>query len=96
MPSAATLHAAVLCAGISEFMAEDYLNRWYPLGPDGNRTGILEVLQVPCVPLAYVLDAAGMHAFDFWSLDVEGAELEVRARKAGAAKMDASAVGGEV
>ena len=66
--------------GISEFMSPAFLDRWYPadasLGLSGRRN-VREELEVPCLPLHFILDAAGLHSFDLWSLDVEGAELEV-------------------
>jgi FkbM family methyltransferase len=73
-----TIHFAMgtskAVGGIWEFATEDYREKWWP-GVTLERT-----VPVQCAPLNVILDQAlgtGHHYFDFWSLDVEGAELSV-------------------
>ncbi|KAI8462654.1 MAG: hypothetical protein J3K34DRAFT_447228 [Monoraphidium minutum] len=63
-------HPAV--GGIWEFMAPSFRAEWYPnvVSADG-------MPAIPCVPLQQVIDTTFTHFFDFFSLDVEGGELEV-------------------
>lgn len=64
-------HSASMVGGIFEFMAEEFKERFHK-----NLT--VDMLPaVPCVPLMFILDKFGIGSIDMWSLDVEGAELEV-------------------
>ena len=54
--------------GIREFMAPEFLKRWHG-GPHLVETPIL------CMPLSEILEAIPLRRFDFFSLDLEGAEL---------------------
>ena len=58
--------------GVWEFMSDSYRKRWHPEVTDPS--GLPEV---SCVPLNYLLHRYGIDEIDFWSLDVEGGELEV-------------------
>lgn len=60
--------------GILEFMSESFKKQWHShLGADE-----LENLpMIPCMPLRSILGKFGVHHIDLWSLDVEGAELQV-------------------
>ena len=58
-------------------MAPSFRDGIYALQPNGTRANAKAELVVPCVPLQYMLDRFGVHDIDFFSLDVEGAELEV-------------------
>lgn len=70
MHTDAHLKAVVLYT--QEFMAESFQKRWYG-------TDILpeDAEVVPCVSLGSILRTFGLSQIDFFSLDVEGAELEV-------------------
>jgi len=57
--------------GIWEFMHESFRARWHP------NANIDAQPLVPCLPLADVFDALGVLHVNFFSLDVEGAELAV-------------------
>ncbi|KAI8462754.1 MAG: hypothetical protein J3K34DRAFT_446772 [Monoraphidium minutum] len=59
-------------AGIWEFMPPSFRSAWYP--GVASTEGMAEV---PCVPLQQLINKAGINFFDFFSLDVEGGELEV-------------------
>lgn len=61
-------------SGIIEFMPATFRNQWHPYINMAN----LDVFPtITCVPLQSVLDAMNATHFDFFVLDVEGAELEV-------------------
>lgn len=62
------------CRGIAEFMSESFLKTWHAEISGKNYTGLPEV---PCAPLNYILGQFGIKHVNFFSLDVEGAELEV-------------------
>jgi FkbM family methyltransferase len=57
-------------AGQPEFFDEKFKMDFY--GANDVKT-----IKVPCNPLSYVFDQHGFKKIDFWSLDVEGAELAV-------------------
>ena len=60
--------------GIWEFATSEYREKWWP------GLTIEETVPVQCAPLQVLLNhelGFGNHFFDFWSLDVEGAELSV-------------------
>ena len=56
-------------AGILAHMSRAHMSRW--------RIGAKGTLAVPCGPLGDWLELLRMHEIDFFSLDVEGAELSV-------------------
>ena len=57
--------------GIYEFMEPDFVAAWHPtVNPD-------ELPIVFCMPLSAVLAKTGLHHINFFSLDVENAEMEV-------------------
>lgn len=61
--------------GIYEFMPESFRSRWWnevTLENPGN-----QVKEIDCIPLSELLEKTPYTYFDFYSLDVEGAELEV-------------------
>ena len=58
-------------AGIYEFMSEAFRKQWY-----GN-LDISTVPTIPCLPLTHILWKAGIRHIDFFTLDVENAELQV-------------------
>ena len=70
MHTDAHLKAVVLYT--QEFMAESFQKRWYgtDILPEDSEV-------VPCVSLGSILRTFGLSQVDFFSLDVEGAELEV-------------------
>ncbi|KAI7842781.1 hypothetical protein COHA_003527 [Chlorella ohadii] len=57
--------------GIWEFMNPEHMEKWFK-GFDESTLS-----PVACVPLMFLLDRFGVKHIDFWSLDVEGAELAV-------------------
>jgi FkbM family methyltransferase len=60
--------------GIWEFTTPDYRDKWW------QGVTIEDTVPVQCAPLNVILDQVlgpKNHYFDFWSLDVEGAELSV-------------------
>eukprot|EP00282_Hemiselmis_andersenii_P000804 CAMPEP_0114131756 /NCGR_PEP_ID=MMETSP0043_2-20121206/12725_1 /TAXON_ID=464988 /ORGANISM="Hemiselmis andersenii, Strain CCMP644" /LENGTH=312 /DNA_ID=CAMNT_0001225213 /DNA_START=316 /DNA_END=1254 /DNA_ORIENTATION=+ len=60
--------------GIIEFMSPEFKRRWWQSTPGGaEMTGI----PVQCVPLAAILELYGFKLINYFSLDVEGGELEV-------------------
>lgn len=60
--------------GILEFMAPSFVKQWHPsYRPDQ----IDQYPSIPCVPLDRLLGLYGFHHINFFSLDVEGAELQV-------------------
>lgn len=60
--------------GIWEFMARGFRQKWHPSLDiaDPKATAV-----IPCYPLSALLAFSGVQHFNFFSLDVEGAELEV-------------------
>ena len=58
-------------SGIYEFMAPEFIARWHP------SVNIDDLPVVHCAPLSAVLSHEGMHHINFFSLDVENAELQV-------------------
>jgi len=57
-------------SGIWEFMSDEFRKKWHPAGK--------RVLHaVPCFPLTEILTEVGIKHFNLFSLDVEGAELEI-------------------
>ena len=70
------------CFGFWEFMSPAFRARWYPGVTDANVSQphpAKGVTSTPthCGPLAAYLSLFGVAHVDFWSLDVEGAELQV-------------------
>jgi len=57
-------------AGVMETMSESYLRSWSKRFTHG-------MVSVPCRPLGALVQLAGIREIDFFSLDVEGAELVV-------------------
>lgn len=57
--------------GIWEFMAPSFRELWHP------NIDVLQLPSVRCRPLHDILSESQIHYFDFFSLDVEGAELDV-------------------
>ena len=57
--------------GIVEFMAEEFKEQFKENHEGAN------VLAIPCIPLSGILSKLGITHIDFWSLDVESAELLV-------------------
>jgi FkbM family methyltransferase len=68
-------------SGIVEFMSEKTLQRhWVPKTSETiTRRDLLknQSVQVPCVPLAHIFEAAQINHIDYFILDVEGAEFEI-------------------
>ena len=62
--------------GIWEFMPPGYKKLWFPDVYAGT-VPIPESSAVPCVPLGYILGLFRAKHINFFSLDVEGAELDV-------------------
>ena len=60
--------------GIVEFMPPTFIKRWHP-SYDAKQLSHLQA--VPCVPLDLLLEPYGLTHFNFFSLDVEGGELQV-------------------
>jgi FkbM family methyltransferase len=60
--------------GIAEFMPETFRQRWHP---NLNMADLSAHPVIQCLPLRNVLETVGITHFDFFSLDVEGAEFEV-------------------
>ena len=59
--------------GMQEFMSPAFRAQWY-----GNQESVPEgAVIIPCMPLQEILQTFGITHIDFFSLDVEGAELEV-------------------
>lgn len=70
------------CHGIWEFMSAPFRKQWYPGVTDANvgeprHARGVNSTAVHCGPLAAYLALLGVGHIDFWSLDVEGAELQV-------------------
>ena len=60
-------------SALQEFMSENFRKGWYgttDVMPEGAEV-------VPCVALGSILQTFGISHIDFFSLDVEGAELQV-------------------
>ena len=66
-----TNYAAGGTAGVPELMTKQYIQKW------GKRWQKGGTVAVPCRPLAELVHLAGITEIDFFSLDVEGAELLV-------------------
>lgn len=60
-----------LTSGIYEFMSPEFIAQWHPT------VKIEDLPVVHCAPLSAVLAREGMHHINFFSLDVENAELQV-------------------
>ena len=58
--------------GIVEFMSPEFKRKWYTGKVKGQTTTPL-----PCLPLDTIMEKVGVRHVHFFSLDVEGAELEV-------------------
>ena len=58
--------------GIFEFMSDSFRDQWHE-GIDINALTV-----IPCMPLHDILAKFGVTSINFWSLDVEGGELQVR------------------
>lgn len=56
-------------------MSQSFLDKWHPNITKSTLHG--DVVLMPCMPLQSLLDIYRMKTIDLWSLDVEGAELEV-------------------
>jgi FkbM family methyltransferase len=61
--------------GIWEFMAPTFRSQWYP--GMTQESMYKEAMEISCAPLNTLLTRFGLRHIDFWSLDVEGGELEV-------------------
>lgn len=61
--------------GVWEFMPEAFRRKWHPRINDSNIAA--HANEVSCRPLSDILRQQSFTFFDFFSLDVEGAELEV-------------------
>ncbi|KAK9866147.1 hypothetical protein WJX84_002252 [Apatococcus fuscideae] len=57
--------------GIFEFMSDSFRDQWHK-GIDINALTV-----IPCMPLHDILAKFGVTSINFWSLDVEGGELQV-------------------
>lgn len=66
-----SVEAGGATAGIYEFMPASFIKSWY----DGVDVTTLPTIQ--CLPLSSIFAKVGIDSIDFWSLDVEGGELEV-------------------
>ena len=62
--------------GIWEFMPAKYKNAWFPDIAMGKKS-LPDTSLVPCVPISMLLNMLRVRHINFFSLDVEGAELEV-------------------
>ena len=58
-------------AGILEFMSDSFKSQWH------KNMSSSQVELIPCMPLSAILSKFGVHQIDFWSLDVEGGEMQV-------------------
>ncbi|KAL3918344.1 MAG: hypothetical protein SGILL_004285, partial [Bacillariaceae sp.] len=61
--------------GIYEFMPESFRNQWWP--GVSLETPSNSIAEIDCIPMSDILDESPYNYFDFYSLDVEGAEYEV-------------------
>lgn len=57
--------------GILELMSPSFRKRWH------GRVKEKKLQRVSCMPLSFILEDAGFSNYDFFTLDVEGGELEV-------------------
>lgn len=71
-PPDGTRHPAT--GGILEFMSDEFLRSWHPKAKDYTAA---EAPAIPCYPLGALLQLSGLRHFQFFSLDVEGGELQV-------------------
>lgn len=58
-------------SGIYEFMSEKFKKRWW------SDVDVSKLMTIDCVPLGGILGMLNIRHFNFFSLDVEGAELQV-------------------
>ena len=72
--------ACTATGGILEFMSQEFLQSWHPKAK--NYTAA-EAPAIPCYPLGALLQLSGIRHFQFFSLDVEGGELQVGYRPGG-------------
>ena len=72
LSSRETAQVTAVALYVQEFMAESFQRRWY-----GTDIMPEDAEVVPCVSLGSILRSFGLSRVDFFSLDVEGAELEV-------------------
>lgn len=59
------------CSGIFEFMSSEFINKWHP------EKQLEDLTEISCVPLSDIFTTYHIRHIDFFSLDVEGGELEV-------------------
>lgn len=64
-------HSSGNVGGIFEFMAEGFKAIFH------KDLKVETLPEVPCVPMQFLLDKFGIGSLDLWSLDGEGAELEI-------------------
>ena len=57
-------------AGIVEFMSDSFKSEWH------KNMDQSQLQMIPCMPLSSILAKFGAHQLDFWSLDVEGGEMQ--------------------
>ena len=62
----------VAISGRPEFFADNFADKFHGKKPDQ-----IETVDVPCSPLAHIFQKNQITHIDFWSLDVEGAEVSV-------------------
>ena len=60
--------------GVYEFMSPEFKAKWWP---DLETTTKLPAEKTPCLPLSSIMRVLDIHHIDFFSVDVEGGELEV-------------------
>lgn len=65
-----------LAHGIAEFMPDKFLRMHHPK-LHKNRTRILDLREIPCFPIKYLLRHLKVTEIDIWVLDTEGSELAV-------------------
>ncbi|KAG1666481.1 hypothetical protein FOA52_004863 [Chlamydomonas sp. UWO 241] len=66
--------------GVLEFMGDSFVKQWHPILADllpAERAAHSHVSAIMCVPLPSLLEHTSIKHFNFWSLDVEGGELQV-------------------
>jgi len=64
------------CRGIFEFMAPQFIAHWHPTLVN-NPKEVDKLPIVDCVPLQAIIDETHVFHYDYFSLDVEGAELSI-------------------
>jgi FkbM family methyltransferase len=69
-PEPAEIYVNGAVSSVKDYTTEQFYNGWHK---DKN----IETILVPSRRLDDILHGAGIHAIDFWSLDVEGSEYEV-------------------